>query len=63
MQLLTLLRLILLMHLISWNKYFSKPELLEQNPNLNYLVKPSFQGVNRPFVLAIENDLPIIFQM
>ena len=48
---------------ISWNKYFSKPELLEQNPNLNYLVKPSFQGVNRPFVLAFENDLPIIFQM
>ena len=27
-----------------------------QNPNLNHLVEPSFQGVNRPFVLAFEND-------
>ena len=34
----------------------SKPELLAQNPNLNYLVEPSFQGVNRLFVLAFEND-------
>ena len=34
----------------------SKPELLAQNPNLNHLVKPSFQGVNRLFVLAFEND-------
>ena len=41
---------------ISWNKYLSKPELLAQNPNLNPLVKPSFQGVNRLFVLAFEND-------
>ena len=42
--------------LISWNKYLSKPELLAQNPNLNHLVEPSFQGVNRLFVLAFEND-------
>ena len=41
---------------ISWSKYLSKPELLRQNPNLNYLVEPSFQGVNRLFVLAFEND-------
>ena len=41
---------------INWNKYLSKPELLAQNPNLNHLVKPSFQGVNRLFVLAFEND-------
>ena len=41
---------------ISWNKYLSKPELLRQNPNLNHLVEPSFQGVNRFFVLAFEND-------
>ena len=32
---------------ISWNKYTSKPELLPQNPNLNYLIEPSFQEVNR----------------
>ena len=41
---------------INWNKYLSKPELLVQNPNLNHLVEPSFQGVNRLFVLAFEND-------
>ena len=41
---------------INWNKYLSKPELLTRNPNLNHLVEPSFQGVNRIFVLAFEND-------
>ena len=41
---------------INWNKYLSKPELLAQNPNLNHLVKPSFQGVNRLFVLGFEDD-------
>ena len=41
---------------INWNKYLSKPELLAQNPNLNHLIGPSFQGVNRLFVLAFEND-------
>ena len=41
---------------INWNKYLSKPELLAQNQNLNHLVEPSFQGVNRLFVLAFEND-------
>ena len=38
-----------------WNKYLSKPELLAQNPNLNNLVEPIFQVVNRSFVLAFEN--------
>ena len=42
--------------IINWNKYLSKPELLGQNPNLNHLVEPSFQGINRLFVLAFEND-------
>ena len=41
---------------INWNKYLSKLELLAQSPNLNHLVEPSFQGVNRLFVLAFEND-------
>ena len=41
---------------INWNKYLSKPELLAQNPNLNHLVQPSFQGVNRLFVLVFEVD-------
>ena len=42
--------------IINWNKYLSKSEFLAQNPNLNHLVEPSFQGVNRLFVLAFEND-------
>ena len=41
---------------ISWNKYLPKPELLACDPNLNHLIEPSFQGVNRLFVLAFEND-------
>ena len=41
---------------ISWNKYLAKPELLPQNPNLNHLIEPSFQGVNRFIVLAFEDD-------
>ena len=32
---------------VSWNKYLLKPELLAQNPNLNHLVEPSFQSLNR----------------
>ena len=40
---------------ISWNKYLAKSELLAQN--LNYLIiEPSFQVVNRLFVLAFENE-------
>ena len=41
---------------ISWNKCLGKPELLAQNTNLNHLIEPSFQGVNRLFVLAFEDD-------
>ena len=41
---------------INWNKYLSKPELLAQNPNLNHLIEPNFQGKNKFFVLAFEND-------
>ena len=32
---------------ISWNKYPAKTKLLAQNANLNRLIEPSFQGVNR----------------
>ena len=45
-----------LKRVINWNKYLSKPELLRQNSNLNYLIEPSFQGVNILFILAFEND-------
>ena len=41
---------------INWNKYLSKPELLAQNANLNHLVEPSFQEVNRLFVLAFDGE-------
>ena len=41
---------------ISWNKYLPKPELLEKNESLNHLIEPSFQGVNRLFVVGFEND-------
>ena len=33
-----------------------KPELLELNANLNHLIEPSFQSVNRLFVLAFEHN-------
>ena len=41
---------------MAWSKYLTKPELLAQNANVNHLIEPSFQGVNRLFVLAFEND-------
>ena len=41
---------------ISWNKYLAKPELWAQNEKLNNLIEPSFQLVNRLFVLAFEHD-------
>ena len=41
---------------INWNKYLSQPELLAENPNLNHLVEPSFEGINRLFILPSEDD-------
>ena len=41
---------------INWNKYQSDPKTYAQNRYLNHLVDPSFQGVNRPFVLSFENE-------
>ena len=41
---------------INWNKYLSKPESFRRNANINYLVEPSFQGINILFVLAFEGD-------
>ena len=39
---------------ICGNKYQAKPELIAQNANLNHLIEPSFQEINRLFVLAFE---------
>ena len=41
---------------ISWNKYESSIKTFAQNRYLNYLNNPSFQGVNRLFVLSFENE-------
>ena len=41
---------------ISWNKYESSINTFAQNRYLNYLINPSFQGVNRLFVLSFENE-------
>ena len=41
---------------ISWNKYESSIKIFAQNKYLNYLINPSFQGVNRLFVLPFENE-------
>ena len=41
---------------INWSKYQSDPKKYAQNRYLNHLVDPSFQGVNRLFVLSFENE-------
>ena len=41
---------------ISWNKYESSIKTFVQNRYLNCLINPSFQGVNRLFVLSFENE-------
>ena len=41
---------------ISWNKYESSIKTFAQNRYLNYLINPSFQGVNRLFVLSFEKE-------
>ena len=41
---------------IRWNKYQPKVSTETQNQYLDILIDPSFQGVNRPFVLLFEND-------
>ena len=41
---------------IAWNKYESSIKTFAQNSYLNYLINPSFQGVNRLFVLSFENE-------
>ena len=41
---------------INWNKYQSKKSPERQNQYLDLLINPSFQGVNRLFVLSFENE-------
>ena len=41
---------------IDWNKYHPKFKTFPQNRYFNYLIDPSFQAVNRLFVLPFENE-------
>ena len=41
---------------INWKKYESGVRTFAKNRYLNYLINPSFQGVNRFFVLSFENE-------
>ena len=41
---------------VNWNKYEPEPKTFAQNRYLNHLINPSFQGVNRLFVLSFENE-------
>ena len=41
---------------IGWNKHESSIKTFARNRYLNYLINPSFQGVNWLFVLSFENE-------
>ena len=41
---------------INWNKYDSSIKSFAQNRYLNYLIKPSLQGVNRLFILSFKDE-------
>ena len=41
---------------IKWNKYMSYISNQAKNGNLNYLIDPTFDKVNRSFVLSFENE-------
>ena len=42
--------------IINWNKYLPKTTNQARNRYLDYLIDPSFQGVNRLFVLSFKDD-------
>ena len=41
---------------IKWNKYRSEMTNQTKTNNLNYLIDPTFNKVNRLFVLSFENE-------
>ena len=41
---------------INWNKYLPKATNEVQNRHLDFLIDPSFQGVNRLFILLLKDD-------
>ena len=42
--------------IVNWNKYLPKTTNQAQNRYLDYPIDPSFQGVNRLFVLSFKDD-------
>ena len=40
----------------NWNKYLPKTTNQARNRYLDFLIDPSFQGVNKLFVLPFKND-------
>ena len=55
-KLLQQLKLVCFKRTINWNIYQSDPKTYAQNRYLNHLNFPSFQGVNRLFLLSFENE-------
>ena len=41
---------------INWSEFESSKKTFAQNRHLNHLINPSFQRVNRLFVLSFENE-------
>ena len=41
---------------MKWNKYISEMTTQTRTNNLNYLIDPTFNKVNRLFVLSFENE-------
>ena len=41
---------------VIWNRHLSKVSTQASNRYLNYLIDPSFKGVNRPFILTFHNN-------
>ena len=41
---------------INWDKYQSNPKTYAQNRYVTHLVDPSFQRINRLFLLSFENE-------
>ena len=41
---------------INWNKYQTEVTIEHENPYLDYLIDPSFQGVTKLFLLLFENN-------
>ena len=42
---------------IKWSKYWSEMTTQDKTNNLNYLIDPTFNIVNRLFVFSFENEL------